>query len=902
MSGTASGGDNGMLELAGQLQRFGIPDKLILQTGTAGSTYTMVGAPGLGGPLNGHNVLSTSYLSQQGQTGYVHGTLAKDNNGLFEPAHTQQEPGLNSSSGASTDYANLQLGVVLSQQPVEWPIFAAPLNGGVTLAGQIDAYKYLSWYLLNNQYFIGQVTQDGLQYAVAPPYAYDIHYFFTGSLNTWIDIHTFDPINVQFPSSSNGCSGCTWQGPDGTQLNFTVAELAAAQAQLHNEIADLTNVLTYFVTGSTNLKDVVAAGNSNAALSLLQAFSTVEANINQQGVALAQSTAVKVSPWHIVNMIAGAVAPAVTFVTAGAVNTAEIKVADKAIGILGDLVTAAGSMNGGLSSGHQSSTDDIPQLDYSLDTTVGSLAGIALQSQFLAGFDATLDSITGDWYKLNALGSSAVANQVLFSPTQVTQNTTINAITTAEQRSLFMSLVPSVFQVHFWNMTSGQATVADMGYTSNGNTGSCSTFYPGITAPPASTTVPNVSVAYKSYGGLSFQQYWPNGGTGYPFQWSEASPYQDWYVLSLPFINQGHSNTNAQIMNNALANVLFGSNPGQANISTDEFVAQNGPMDSLITGAGSQWVDFDRVNGASSTFSPNTNVIGISPANICSQAELNNGAPGIGTPTPPVGTTVTTLQVPSNVVLGTSITLQAKVVVQATAAPAGGSVQFRDGSTVMQTINLDKTGSASFTTNTLALGTHTVSASFASTDGSTPSDSAPQPLTVYANSPDMQLSLSQTSLNVSYGTPSTATTLQVQAVSGMAGTVNYACTGLPVGMTCMFKPASDTLKDGATVTTSFIVTGTAPTISSFSVTKGWGLLLISVPLLLIRDIRRNKAKLRHVIFSLLLAPVILFGGVIGCSGNSTPTNTLRDTGNRTVLISATSGALTKTTPLIVNVQ
>jgi hypothetical protein len=61
----------------------------------------------------------------------------------------------------------------------------------------------------------------------------------------------------------------------------------------------------------------------------------------------------------------------------------------------------------------------------------------------------------------------------------------------------------------------------------------------------------------------------------------------------------------------------------------------------------------------------------------------------------------------------------------------------------------------------LRWGAHALTASFASTDGSTPSDSTPQALTVYANSPDLQLSLSQPSVSVSYGSTSQATTLQI---------------------------------------------------------------------------------------------------------------------------------------------
>jgi hypothetical protein len=903
-TGPSSGASNGTYDLAIALQAFGIPDKVFLETGIAGSAYTMIGVPGLGGPLNGHNILSSTFLSQQGQTGYVHGTLALDNHGLFEPAHAQQEPGLNPSTGVVTDTANLQLGLVLSQQPADWPEFGpSTLSGADSIAGQTDAYRYLSWYLLNNWYITGQAGASGLEQGVTGPYAYDIHYFFTGSLNTFLDYHTFDPLNVTFPTAS-GCT-CTWQNTtDGTQLTFTQNDFNAVKTQLHNEIVDLTNVLTLFVTGSTNLKDVVAAGNSNAALALLQGLSEVEGNINQQGVALAQTAPVKVSPWHIVNMIATDISPYASLLSDGAVSSNDVKLVDQTMGYIADAFNAAGGTGGGLSSGHQSSTADIPRLDYSLDTTVGQLAGIDMQGQFLAGFDATLDSITGDWDKLQAFGGSAVTNQALYSPTQATQNAAMSQITTAEQKSLYISLIPSVFQVHFWNMTSYASTVADMGYTKSGDTNTCNAFYPGITTP-SSGTAPNASASYWTYGGLSFWEGWKtaDNNPAYPFQYSEDPQYKDWYVLALPFINQGHSNATAQVMDSSLATILFGNAQGDVNFSMHEFVASAGPMDQPVTGGSSRFMAFAPEWATQAGFSPYTNAIGLDNGYVCSQSEVNSNAPAEGSPTPPpppANATITTLQAPSTAVLGDNVLLQAKVVKQ-DSSPAGGSVQFRDGSTVLQTVTLDATGSATYTTNTLVLGQHGLFASFASTDGSLPSDSNPQSMTIYANGPEMLLSLSQASLNVSYGTTSSLISLQIQGLSGMSGTVNYSCTGLPVGMTCTFKPSSGTITDGGTAMTSFTITGTAPSTASFAGGRGWGLLLLTVPLLLIRNIRRNKSKLASAIFPVLLL-VLVIGSAIGCGGGPSSTTTLKDTGTKTVLISATCGTFTRSTPLIVNVQ
>ena len=232
----------------------------------------------------------------------MHGTLTRNLRGLYAPGRTQQET-------AGADYANLQLGLISSMAPVEWPEFASILPGATSGDGQKAAYAYLSWYLLNGWY-----AQGGSGEGVSGPEKYDIHYFFTGSLNTWIDYHTYDPADAVFPGVP-GFSGrmaypcavsrdtCTWTNPfDETVLTFTQGDFKAVQIQVHAEVVDLTNVLLFMVNGSTNMKDIIAAGNSNTALALLQATSEIEASLGQPKV---QNVKAKVNPWSIVNMIGG---------------------------------------------------------------------------------------------------------------------------------------------------------------------------------------------------------------------------------------------------------------------------------------------------------------------------------------------------------------------------------------------------------------------------------------------------------------------------------------------------------------------------------------------------------------------------------------------------------------------
>ncbi len=110
-------GTNGTDGFSSALISLGAPDfdtMYLSHQANGPSTFTYVTAPGVGNPLSGKSILSTSLYSQQGETGYVHGLLVRDINGLYRPGHTLQE-----SVGA--DYANFIIGTVSSQQPVEWP-------------------------------------------------------------------------------------------------------------------------------------------------------------------------------------------------------------------------------------------------------------------------------------------------------------------------------------------------------------------------------------------------------------------------------------------------------------------------------------------------------------------------------------------------------------------------------------------------------------------------------------------------------------------------------------------------------------------------------------------------------------------------------------------------------------
>jgi hypothetical protein len=226
-----------------------------------------------------------------------------------------------------------------------------------------------------------------------------------------------------------------------------------------------------------------------------------------------------------------------------------------------------------------------------------------------------------------------------------------------------------------------------------------------------------------------------------------------------------------------------------------------------------------------------------------------------------------------------------------------GSVQFYDGSTILGTVNLNSTGSASMTLNTLALGVHSMIASYLPSDQSTPSESSVANLTVYATAPDMTLSLSSGSLTMSSGSTSSAVALRAASKYGLAGTLTFSCTGLPLGMNCNFTPARTTIAAGGTVSTSVTIVSAANSAASVG-SRGVGILLLAPTLLCLARMRRAGKRLRGAMLALTLALIVMpLTMVTGCGSAPTP-----HSNTSTVLITATNGTVTRNIPLTVTVQ
>lgn len=869
-NGTYSGPSNGFTEFAEALTSLGAQPNLVQYLFNPGDAYTLIASPGMGGPLNGNGVESTTLLSAEGQSGFVHGIMQRNLIGLFTPQQTNQESEaffVAKGGNKSPEFAMTEAAL---QQPVDWPSSSqtVPLAGASSINGQIAAYRYLSYVLLS--IYMQGITGSHLD---------DIHFFFTSSYNTAISYHSYDPLVLQWPDPAtasgpyvypctvvtNDTCTVTVSQIDPNPLVFTQNDFMAVRSQLRTEIIFLTNTLQFLVTGSNNMKNVIAGGNTNAGLALTNAAATILGSKLQPPP---PDTVVKTSWQNIVSMIGG-ISSLLSAVPGLGTAAGLISASSKAAAIFGGVTTAIGgaaSLAAGAGQITSSSTSSsLPSAFSTFSSTIGSLAQDSLQGQLSSGFDALTDSITSDWGRLSTLGPMIVDtnNLVFFSPDQLTQTLAVQSLTLGASRSFYLALLPSLYRVDYWQ---GVAPGVTMGYqASNG----CYYYYlsPNYTYPnPAPPPPANVSVSFPSIGGTPayfLHNIWPNP--------------VDTYVVAGTVTGKGGSHPQIATVDPQLAASLFTTSG--LNIPIEEFVTPNGPM----------MASFDYASSQDPGGHQNTAICG---------GNYNASSVGIVQSTP----TSTTISAPTTSVIGQDLMVSAAVTSNASPVTSGSMFFVLDGN-YLPAIPLTAQGTASMTIpgSSVALGSHTLQGDYSTVPPYAASESSVATLSVYSSAPSINLSTSVGSLNVSYGSTSNPITVQLTSLDGMSGAVNLACIGLPVGMTCNFTPAQINLQQGGVSTTSLTITANALSVASFWV-PGIGLLLLPLSMASFGLMRKGRHHLSKAAF---LVAASLFGALYlsGCGGGSaTPPKSVQDSGTKTVLVNATSGSISSTIPIQVNIQ
>ena len=275
------------------------------------------------------------------------------------------------------------------------------------------------------------------------------------------------------------------------------------------------------------------------------------------------------------------------------------------------------------------------------------------------------------------------------------------------------------------------------------------------------------------------------------------------------------------------------------------------------------------------------------------------------TSTDSIGVQVTALPTTLNLIAPASAAPGSTILLTATANSTGGiptgQIIFHDGNADLATVPLDGAGSATLRTNTLAIGAHSLSASYAG-DGKFGA-SASAAVTLNIANPDFSLLLDHTSATVVAG-QSTQFTLTVTPTGGFANNVTFSC--LPIsGITCSFNPATVTPANGAATTTLTVTTSATVSRYGFVLIEliGPGSLLAAIALLSLMVWSGQKlqgARPSLLTAAALLVLVGLSAALSGCGGYGSTMQPNR--GTASVNVVAQSGAISRTTTINVTVQ
>ena len=234
----------------------------------------------------------------------------------------------------------------------------------------------------------------------------------------------------------------------------------------------------------------------------------------------------------------------------------------------------------------------------------------------------------------------------------------------------------------------------------------------------------------------------------------------------------------------------------------------------------------------------------------------------------PVRTTVSLTS--SDTALNAGSTLRLTANVSTTTGTAMGTATFLDGSTVLGSALVTGSNSvatATFSTSTLAAGTHTLTAAFAGVNGYT-SGVSPT-VTVVVTPPSFAVNASPASLSIARGSMGTST-ISIVPSGGYVGTFTVACGTVPAHITCSVGTGSLSVTGSASA--SSVVTINTANVAANHVPLWWGqsplmpvCAFLGLPMLAgISRVSRRLPLVRSA--SLFTALIFLSGFVVAMSG------------------------------------
>ena len=261
--------------------------------------------------------------------------------------------------------------------------------------------------------------------------------------------------------------------------------------------------------------------------------------------------------------------------------------------------------------------------------------------------------------------------------------------------------------------------------------------------------------------------------------------------------------------------------------------------------------------------------------------------------------TTLTLTAPTFATPGSTVTLAANITSQS-GVPTG-QIEFLDGTTSLGSSPLDGTGVAILRIDSLAAGSHSLTASYAGDGKFDASISSRAPIDI-ANR-DFSITAAPPSASVIAG-QSTQFMLTVTPTGGFADAVTFSCAPV-TGITCSFSlatvtPASVSARTRLTVTTAATISRQG-TLNPHAIGP-WVLLLIltlcTVPVWKSGGFR--TLRLSPLTPTAAITIVAMGLAIVGCGANGSSTQA--NHGTATVIINAQSGAISHTTSVSVTVQ
>jgi hypothetical protein len=278
----------------------------------------------------------------------------------------------------------------------------------------------------------------------------------------------------------------------------------------------------------------------------------------------------------------------------------------------------------------------------------------------------------------------------------------------------------------------------------------------------------------------------------------------------------------------------------------------------------------------------------------------------------PSATATTLASSPNPSSVGQPVTLTATVAAMSGSPSATGTVTFEDASAILGTSALNGSGVATYTTSSLAVRQHSVSAAYNGDANNASSMSTV--LTQTVNAAEFGLSSSPSSATLAAG-QSSVFTLTVTSQGSFTSPISFSCNGLPALASCAFSPAAVTPNSGAVTATLTIGTAartaflTPPAFSyqPSPLYASW-LTLLAMLLTTVALIKLKRGKLQGYILVGLMAGGCLLQAA--CGGGS-PTNNVPSVptaaggtpaGMYTVSVVATAGSMQHSTTLTLTVQ